>query len=63
MSSIELIKDILPLLDILLVWYVYMLDIDMYMASCGKRQKIVLNLSAVPFPLMAIFECIDIYTL
>ncbi|KAK4466570.1 hypothetical protein QBC42DRAFT_259244 [Cladorrhinum samala] len=53
--AVQLSKDQLPPLDVLLVWYVFILNRDAYRAACSSNTR----LQQLCFPWPAIRECID----
>jgi hypothetical protein len=60
-ATIQLTKDYLPPLDVLLVWYSFMLDDTAYQAACRDRESF--QLSQLCFPWPAIRDVIDLDTL
>ncbi|KAJ3496464.1 hypothetical protein NLG97_g2637 [Lecanicillium saksenae] len=60
LGLIQLSKDYLPPLDVLLVWYAFMLDNDAYMAACASRHDVSHSLDMLAYPLMAILEAVDL---
>lgn len=57
--AVQLTKDQLPPLDVLLVWYVFILDQDAYHAACSGNSR----LQQLCFPWPAIRDCIDMETM
>lgn len=58
-AQIQLTKDYLPPLDVLLVWYVFMQDTSAYMAACRDREDQIPGLPSLCFPWMAVRAVID----
>lgn len=61
-TGVQLTKDYLPPLDVLLVWYAFMLDDETYTAACRERDMPV-RLVQLCFPWPAIRDVIDMETL
>ncbi|KAH8884060.1 hypothetical protein GQ53DRAFT_404319 [Thozetella sp. PMI_491] len=61
--AVQLAKDQLPPLDVLLVWYAFMLDTDAYRAACRERQPPVPGIERLCFPWLAIRDAIDMETM
>ncbi|KAJ6785335.1 hypothetical protein PWT90_02602 [Aphanocladium album] len=58
-AQIQLTKDYLPPLDVLLVWYAFMQDTVAYMAACRDREGQIPGLPSLCFPWMAVRAVID----
>ncbi|KAK5994732.1 hypothetical protein PT974_03115 [Cladobotryum mycophilum] len=58
-AAIQLTKDYIPPLDVLLVWYTFMLDSDSYRAACCARERDIPRLQQLCFPWPAIRDAID----
>lgn len=56
---VQLTKEYLPPLDVLLVWYAFMLDSDAYLAACRDHERRVPRLECLCFPWLAIRDVID----
>ncbi|KAJ4319449.1 hypothetical protein N0V84_006352 [Fusarium piperis] len=56
---VQLTKEYLPPLDVLLVWYAFMLDSDAYIAACRNHERQVPRLEHLCFPWLAIRDVID----
>ncbi|KAI8649192.1 hypothetical protein NCS57_01455400 [Fusarium keratoplasticum] len=56
---VQLTKEYLPPLDVLLVWYAFMLDSDAYNAACRDHERRVARLEHLCFPWLAIRDVID----
>ncbi|KAF5009144.1 hypothetical protein FDECE_4588 [Fusarium decemcellulare] len=56
---VQLTKEYLPPLDVLLVWYTLMLDSDAYFAACQNHERQILRLEHLCFPWPAIRDVID----
>ncbi|KAF5662480.1 hypothetical protein FHETE_7927 [Fusarium heterosporum] len=59
-AALQLTKDYLPPLDILLVWYALILNPDAYEAACNSYQGNVARLKNLCFPWPAIRDVIDL---
>ncbi|KAI8711241.1 hypothetical protein NCS52_01500000 [Fusarium sp. LHS14.1] len=59
---VQLTKEYLPPLDVLLVWYAFMLDSDAYKAACRDHERRVARLEHLCFPWLAIRDVIDMDT-
>ncbi|KAF4973346.1 hypothetical protein FSARC_324 [Fusarium sarcochroum] len=56
---VQLSKEYLPPLDVLLVWYVFMQDSDAYHAACISHEPRISRLEHLCFPWLAIRDVID----
>ncbi|KAM0543627.1 hypothetical protein ACHAPJ_012216 [Fusarium lateritium] len=56
---VQLGKEYLPPLDVLLVWYVFMQDPDAYHAACISHEPRISRLEHLCFPWLAIRDVID----
>ncbi|KAJ9139144.1 E3 ubiquitin-protein ligase RNF14 [Pleurostoma richardsiae] len=57
--AVQLAKDYLPPLDVLLVWYALMLNSEAYDAACRAREGDVARLQNLCFPWPAVRDLID----
>jgi len=57
--AVQLGENYLPPLDVLLVWYAFMLDTDAYRAACRDREPQVPRVQQLCFPWPAIRDIID----
>ncbi|KJZ78555.1 hypothetical protein HIM_01946 [Hirsutella minnesotensis 3608] len=62
-AAVQLSREYLPPLDVLLVWYALTLDSDAYGAICHARQDQVPGLQRICFPWPAIRDAIDLDTM
>ncbi|KAM4056070.1 hypothetical protein HRG_002993 [Hirsutella rhossiliensis] len=62
-AAVQLTKEYLPPLDVLLVWYAFMLNVDAYLAACRARERQVPGLQSLSFPWLAIRDAIDFDTM
>jgi hypothetical protein len=60
---VQLTKNYLPPLDVLLVWYAFMLNGDAYSAMCYEREQQCPRISLLCFPWPAIRDAIDMHTM
>ncbi|KAL6245639.1 hypothetical protein RBB50_007638 [Rhinocladiella similis] len=60
-SVVQLTKDYLPPLDVLLVWYAFMLDDEIYTATCSNRASS--KVGEICFPWPAIRDALDLNTM
>jgi len=60
-SVVQLTKDYLPPLDVLLIWYAFMLDEKTYTAACHNRG--IPEVGQVCFPWPAIRDVLDVSTM
>lgn len=60
---VQLTRDYLPPLDVLLVWYAFMLNGDAYSAMCYEREQQCPRISLLCFPWPAIRDAIDMHTM
>lgn len=58
-AALQLTKDYLPPLDILLVWYAFMLNSEAYDAACDTQGANATRLKSICFPWPAIRDIID----
>ncbi|RMJ00590.1 hypothetical protein CDV36_015857 [Fusarium kuroshium] len=56
---VQLTKEYLPPLDVLLVWYAFMLNSDTYNTACRDHERQVARLEHLCFPWLAIRDAID----
>lgn len=57
--AVQLAKDYLPPLDVLLVWYAFALDPDVYDDACRNHERDIPQLRKLCFPWPAIRDVID----
>lgn len=62
-TQIQLTEPYLPPLDVLLVWYAFILDSDSYTSACRARQSEVPALPFLCFPWKAVCAVIDMETM
>ncbi|OAR01492.1 hypothetical protein LLEC1_03093 [Akanthomyces lecanii] len=61
--QVQLTESYLPPLDVLLVWYAFMLDSSSYAAACRARESDVPGLANLCFPWKAIWTVVDMDTM
>ncbi|KAJ4148333.1 hypothetical protein LMH87_002809 [Akanthomyces muscarius] len=62
-KQVQLTESYLPPLDVLLVWYAFMLDSSSYAAACRARENDVPGLANLCFPWKAVCAVIDMGTM
>lgn len=61
--AVQLAKDYIPPLDVILVWYAFMLNGDAYAAMCREREAQSPRITKLCFPWPAIRDSIDVDTM
>lgn len=61
--AVQLAKDYIPPLDVILVWYAFMLNKDAYATMCQEREAQSPRILKLCFPWIAIRDSIDLETM
>ncbi|OAL37122.1 hypothetical protein AYO20_03600 [Fonsecaea nubica] len=62
-AGVQLTKDYLPPLDVLLVWYAFMLDEESYTTACSYQETPTARIGDLCFPWPAIRDALDLDSL